>query len=81
MQFIATILALAATAVAVPSSGSESSGCTFGQYECSYDGDSIKQCDISGSWVVSALTFLLSCPLHPSFSLSCPPLSSVFGIA
>lgn len=51
MQFITAILALAATAAALPSS--ENWECTFGQYECAWDGDSIKQCDISGKWVVS----------------------------
>lgn len=56
MQFTTTILALAATAFAAPDLSIRGGQCEFGQYACSYDGLSIKQCDISGNWVVSLLT-------------------------
>lgn len=60
MQFIVAIVALATAAVAAPSG--ESWECTFGQYECSWKGDSIKQCDISGKWVVSSPEMALRFP-------------------
>ncbi|KAH8778586.1 hypothetical protein F5883DRAFT_639084 [Diaporthe sp. PMI_573] len=47
MQFFTTILAFATAAMAVPAH----SQCTFGQYVCSTDGLSIKQCDIFGNLV------------------------------
>ncbi|CAN8104079.1 unnamed protein product [Discula destructiva] len=53
MQFITAILALAATAFAAPNLSSRGYECTFGQYACSHDGLTIKQCDITGHWVVS----------------------------
>lgn len=54
MQFLAVILALAATAVAAPNGDSSDSWkCTFGEYACDKGGDSIKQCSIDGKWVVS----------------------------
>lgn len=49
MQFFTTILAFATAAMAVPAH----SQCTFGQYQCSADGLSILQCDITGKLVVS----------------------------
>lgn len=49
MQFFTTILAFATAAMAVPAQ----SQCTFGQYQCSADGLSILQCDMSGKLVVS----------------------------
>ncbi|PSR97354.1 hypothetical protein BD289DRAFT_451016 [Coniella lustricola] len=47
MQFTTIVLAFAAAVSAAPSWGS----CTFGEYECSRDGLSISQCDISGHFV------------------------------
>lgn len=54
MQFSTTILALAATAFAAPNLSTRDYQCQFGQYACSDDGLTIKQCDISGNWVVRA---------------------------
>lgn len=60
MQFITTILALAVTAFAAPDLSSRGYQCTFGQYVCSPDGLTIKQCDISGKFVVCAHNLLSS---------------------
>ncbi|KAG8164262.1 hypothetical protein KVR01_006180 [Diaporthe batatas] len=49
MQFFTTILAFATAAMAVPA---HSPPCTFGQYQCSADGLSILQCDISNKLVL-----------------------------
>lgn len=57
MQFTTAILALAATALAAPNLSSRDYQCQFGQYACSKDGMSIKQCDISGHWVVRIFPF------------------------
>ncbi|KAJ4417734.1 hypothetical protein N0V82_006008 [Gnomoniopsis sp. IMI 355080] len=51
MQFTTAILAFAATAIAAPGLSGRDYQCQFGQYACSEDGLSIKQCDISGQWV------------------------------
>lgn len=75
MQFTTAILALAATAFAAPNVATRGGQCTFGQYVCSHDGLSIKQCDISGNWVVSIFSPCLSLSLniHPILPSSSPP--------
>lgn len=60
MQFTTAILAFAATAFAAPNVAPRGQ-CTFGEYACSHDGLSIKQCNIDNVWVVS-LPFILSSP-------------------
>lgn len=59
MYFTTAILAFAATAIAAPSLSSRDYQCQFGQYACSEDGLTIKQCDITGTWVVSILSPLI----------------------
>lgn len=57
MQFTTAILALAATALAAPSSQSKRDGATcdaLGQYSCSADGTKIIQCDATLHLIVSA---------------------------
>ncbi|KAL2174847.1 uncharacterized protein P884DRAFT_271968 [Thermothelomyces heterothallicus CBS 202.75] len=48
MKFTAAALALAASAIAAPSKGSES--CQFGTYRCTTPNSGIEICNIAGKW-------------------------------
>lgn len=72
MQFTAAILALAAAVSAAPDLSARG-WCTFGEYDCSKDGRSIKQCDISGNWVVSPKPPFSSSPCSSEHLTNSPP--------
>ena len=50
MQYFTAVLALAATALAVPAPQADTAGCTFGTYRCTTPNTGIEVCNIAGQF-------------------------------